>query len=75
MKINKKVYINNFHSISCAGNTSQELFESICEKKDCISIDSSYVKDRNVAIGKIKSDKVLKLYFLRAVKKFLLNQT
>lgn len=53
MKISKKVYINNFSTISCAGNNSSELFHSICEKKDTISIDNTYVKDREVAIGKI----------------------
>ncbi len=71
MKINKKVYINNFHSISCAGNTSEELFESICEKKDCISIDSTYVKGRDVAIGKIKSSKNFKTLLFNACKKVL----
>ena len=57
MKINKKAYINNFSTISCAGNTSAELFKSICEKKDTISIDNVYVKDREVAIGKINSQR------------------
>lgn len=56
MKTNKKVYINNFDSISCAGADSNELFDSICQKKDTISIDSHYVEDRSVAIGKIDSD-------------------
>lgn len=59
MKINKKVYINYFDSISCAGNNSEELFDSICSKKDAITIDSSYIDDRSVAIGKIKRDKDL----------------
>ncbi|MAD41100.1 MAG: beta-ketoacyl synthase [Arcobacter sp.] len=56
MKISKKAYINNFSTISCAGNTSAKLFDSICEKKDTITIDKTYVKDKEVAIGKIKSD-------------------
>lgn len=71
MKIDKKVYINNFHSISCAGNTSEELFESICEKRDCISIDSTYVKDRDVAIGKIKNNKSFKTLLYDGCKKVL----
>ena len=57
MQINKKVYINNFSSISCAGNNNTELFTAICEKKDSISIDKTYLEDKEVAIGKIKSDK------------------
>ena len=71
MKINKKAYINNFHAISSAGNSAEELFESICEKKDCISIDNTYVKDRDVAIGKIKSDKSFKSLLLEGCKKVL----
>ncbi len=71
MKINKKAYINNFHAISSAGNSAEELFESICEKKDCISIDSTYVKDRNVAIGKIKNDKSFKELLIEGCKKVL----
>lgn len=59
MKINNKVYINYFDSISCAGNNSEELFHAICLKKDTISIDSSYVLDRSVSIGKIRIDKDL----------------
>ena len=55
MKISKKAYINNFSTISCAGKTSEELFNSICKKKDTISIDNTYVEDKEVAIGKINS--------------------
>ena len=44
MKIINKAYINYFDSISCAGNDSSELFESICNKKDTIFVDSTYVK-------------------------------
>ncbi len=56
MKTDKKVYINNFDSISCAGADSNELFDSICQKKDTISIDTNYIEERSVAIGKIDSD-------------------
>jgi 3-oxoacyl-[acyl-carrier-protein] synthase I len=59
MQINNKVYINYFDSISCAGDSSEKLFESICNKKDTICIDSSYVKDKNVAIGKISKGRDL----------------
>ena len=55
MPINKKAYINHFDAISCAGNSASDIFEAICEKKDCISINSTYVSDREVAIGKINS--------------------
>lgn len=57
MTINKKAYINNYESISCAGECSEELFKSVCEKKDTISYDSYYVNDKTVAIGKISTDK------------------
>lgn len=58
MKINNnKVYINYFDSISCAGDNSEELFQSICKKKDTIYIDSfNYIKDKEVAIGKISEN-------------------
>ncbi|MGB7403931.1 MAG: beta-ketoacyl-[acyl-carrier-protein] synthase family protein [Arcobacter sp.] len=59
MKINNKAYINYFDSISCAGNNSEELFESICLKKNTISINSTYVKERSVAIGEIRRNKDL----------------
>ena len=66
MKISKKSYINNFSTISCAGNSSKELFQSICEKKDTITIDNTYVEDREVAIGKINSE----INFNENLKKF-----
>lgn len=53
MTTNKKTYINSFDSVSCAGFGCEELFQAICEKKDSISLDNSYVKDKSVAIGKI----------------------
>lgn len=59
MKINNKVYINNFDSISCAGDDSEELFEAICKKKETIFIDTYYVKEKFVAIGKILKNKYL----------------
>ncbi|WP_428025201.1 beta-ketoacyl-[acyl-carrier-protein] synthase family protein [Arcobacter sp.] len=55
MKTNKKAYINNFESISCAGNDSEELFKSICEKKETITLDNSFIKEKTIAIGKINS--------------------
>ncbi len=54
MKISK-AYINNYSSVSCAGNSSEELFLSICQKKNTITLDTTYVNDCNVAIGKIAS--------------------
>ncbi len=55
MQIPKKAYINNFDLVCCAGNNPSELFRSICEKKDTISIDNTYVKDKTLALGKINS--------------------
>ncbi|MFA7082970.1 MAG: beta-ketoacyl-[acyl-carrier-protein] synthase family protein [Arcobacteraceae bacterium] len=54
MKINK-AYINNSSCVSCAGNSKEELFLAICEKKETIDIDTNYVKNSAVAIGKIKN--------------------
>ena len=71
MKITNKVYINYFDSISCAGNDSSELFESICNKKDTIFIDSIYVKEKVVAIGKISKNEDLKDILLKRCEKLL----
>lgn len=54
MKTNR-AYINNSSCISCAGNSNEELFVAICEKKETIDIDTTYVKNSSVAIGKIKN--------------------
>ena len=75
MKISKKAYINNFSTISCAGTTAIELFDSICQKKDTISIDKYYVKDREVAIGKIKSDISFNDNLKKCCEDVLLNST
>lgn len=70
----KKVYINYFDTISCAGNNAEELFSSIIEKKDTITLDSSYVKDKTVAIGKIKKDLSLNEILLKRLNKLLEHQ-
>lgn len=71
MKTNNKVFINNFSSVSCAGNNNEELFDAICNKKDTISIDASYVKEREVAIGKIKSSKAFNNLLFEKVEEIL----
>ena len=71
MKIINKAYINYFDSISCAGNDSSELFESICNKKDTIFVDSTYVKEKIVAIGKISKSEDLKNILLKRCEKLL----
>jgi 3-oxoacyl-[acyl-carrier-protein] synthase-1 len=53
MNTKHKVYINHFDAICCAGSNSNEIFKNICEKKETISLDHSYVQDRTVAIGKM----------------------
>lgn len=65
----KRVFINYFDTISCAGDNPDELFSSICEKKDTISLDTNYVKDSVVAIGKIKKEIPLNELLLQRVKK------
>lgn len=69
----KRVFINYFDTISCAGNSPDELFISIVEKKDTITLDSSFVKDRVVAIGKIKRDLSLNELLLQRLKQLLEN--
>lgn len=66
-----KAYINYFDSISCAGSDSLELFESICNKKETIFVDSTYVKDKVVAIGKISRDEDLKDILFKRCEKLL----
>lgn len=75
MTTNKKAFINNYEAVSCAGLNAEQLFASICEKKDCITIDNTYVQDREVAIGKIKSDKTFNELLLETVLKVLKNST
>ena len=50
-----KAYINNYESLSCSGNT-QELMESIYTKRSGISIDTSYMSDTPVGLGKMQYD-------------------
>lgn len=69
--IKNRVYINYFDTISCAGNSAEELFTSIIEKKDTISLDSSYIKDKVVAIGKIRRDLSLNVILRQRLKKLL----
>ncbi|WP_428026900.1 beta-ketoacyl-[acyl-carrier-protein] synthase family protein [Arcobacter sp.] len=71
MKINNKVYINYFDSISCAGNDSEELFQSICNKKNTITLDSTFIENRTVAIGKIQNSKSLNELLLERCNKLL----
>ena len=50
-----KAYINSYESLSCAGNTA-ELMESIYAKRSGISIDTTYMSDTPVGLGKMKYD-------------------
>lgn len=75
MKTNNKAYINNYEAISCAGNNASEIFESICQKKESISIDNSYIKDKEVAIGKINSTKCFNDLLLETCQKVLDSST
>jgi 3-oxoacyl-[acyl-carrier-protein] synthase-1 len=53
MKISNKAYINCYDSVSCAGSNSEELFTAICEKKETISLNKTYIQNTTVAIGEI----------------------
>ena len=48
-----KAFINNYESLSCVGNTT-ELMESIYAKYSGISIDTTYINDTPVGLGKMK---------------------
>lgn len=50
-----KAYINSYESLSCAGNTAQ-LMESIYALRSGISIDTTYMRDTPVGLGKMKYD-------------------
>lgn len=50
-----KAFINSYESLSCAGNTV-ELMESIYAKRSGISIDTTYMSDTPVGLGKMKYD-------------------
>lgn len=71
MTINKKAYINSYDAVSCAGLDSEQLFASICEKKDCITINKDYVLEREVAIGQIDSDITFNKLLINSCKKVL----
>jgi len=50
-----QAFINSYESLSCAGNTA-ELMESIYAKRSGISIDTTYMSDTPVGLGKMKYD-------------------
>ncbi len=50
-----QAFINSYESLSCAGNTA-ELMESIYTKRSGISIDTTYMSDTPVGLGKMKDD-------------------
>ena len=51
----KKAYINSYDSLSCAGDT-EELMEAIYNKKSAISIDTTYMPQTPVALGKMQRE-------------------
>lgn len=71
MELKNRVFINYFDTVSCAGNNPEELFDSILLKKDTISLDTNFVKDKVVAIGKIKKDIDLNELLFQRCKKAL----
>ncbi|WP_419678093.1 beta-ketoacyl-[acyl-carrier-protein] synthase family protein [Aliarcobacter lanthieri] len=68
-----RVFINYFDTVCCAGNNPKELFEAILEKRDCIFLDTTFVKEQIVAIGKIKKDICLNELLVQRLKKLLEN--
>jgi len=70
---NNRVFINYFDNVCCAGNNPEELFSSILEKKDTISLDTSFIKEQIVAIGKIKEKICLNELLVQRCKKLLEN--
>ena len=55
-----KAYINSYESISCAGDT-QELMNFIYSKKSAISIDTTYMNETPVGLGKMEYDDFFKI--------------
>ena len=53
-----QAFINSYESQSCAGNT-QELMETIYSNRSGITIDTSYMSDTPVGLGKMKYDDFL----------------
>lgn len=50
-----RAYINSYESLSCAGDTNA-LMRAIDSKETGITIDTSYIKDTPVGLGKMKYD-------------------
>jgi 3-oxoacyl-[acyl-carrier-protein] synthase I len=50
-----RAYINSYESLSCAGDT-KDLMRAIDAKETAITIDTSYIKDIPVGLGKMKYD-------------------
>jgi len=48
-----RAFINSYESLSCAGNT-KELMQAIYNKKSGISIDTTFMSDTPVGLGKMK---------------------
>jgi 3-oxoacyl-[acyl-carrier-protein] synthase-1 len=72
MKTNR-AYINCFDAISCAGTNSEELFTTICKKKETISLNSDYVKGHVVAIGEIIASMTFDELLIHACQNVLQN--
>ncbi len=56
MTIKNKVFINSSTSISCAGNSNEELFLNICNCNTGIKNNSNFSYENNPAIGVIDSN-------------------
>lgn len=69
----KRVFINYFDTVSCAGDNKEELFKSILEQRDAISLDTIFVPDKIVAIGKIKKDIKLNKNLANRLEKLLIT--
>ncbi len=52
---NMRAYINNYSSRSCAGNT-EELMNAIYKEASTITIDTTYIQDTPVGLGKMQCD-------------------
>jgi len=51
----KKTYVNSYESFSCAGNTI-ELMNSIYANKSCVEIDTTFMPNTPVGLGRMKYD-------------------
>lgn len=70
-----RVFVTQFESICCAGTSNESLFEAVCTHKSGITIDSSWIKNKHVALGKIEKTVSIETLLTLTCKHILDNST